>query len=194
MKLNLLNDILNEIYISIDIETLGPILGVNSMIQLGAAAFTPDGSKIGTFLTNIIPLPESVEDPDTMSWWGKEKNYPMLLATKENSIPADQAMEEFYYWLIQYKNPVAVCYPAGFDFMFVYWYLIRFVGRSPFSFSALDIKTMAMTMMQSSYRKSTKRHMPKKWMSDKPHTHNALDDAIEQGEMFINMLHELHGI
>ena len=23
--------------------------------------------------------------------------------------------------------------------MFVYWYLIRFVGRSPFSFSALDI-------------------------------------------------------
>jgi len=35
-------------------------------------------------------------------------------------------------------KPVFVGYPAGFDFLFVYWYLIRFTGESPFSFSALD--------------------------------------------------------
>ena len=34
-------------------------------------------------------------------------------------------------------KPVFVAYPAGFDFLFVYWYLIRFAGESPFSFSAL---------------------------------------------------------
>jgi hypothetical protein len=35
---------------------------------------------------------------------------------------------------------VFVAYPAGFDFLFMYWYMIRFVGESPFSFSALGIK------------------------------------------------------
>jgi hypothetical protein len=83
-----------------------------------------------------------------------------------------------------------VGYPAAFDFMFVYWYLIRFVGRSPFSFSALDIKTMAMVMLGKEYRASTKRNMPKRWFGQSPHNHMALDDAIEQGQLFCTMLAE----
>ena len=42
--------------------------------------------------------------------------------------------------------------PAGFDFLFVYWYLIRFAGKSPFYHSALDMKTFAMALMRSDYR------------------------------------------
>lgn len=49
--------------------------------------------------------------------------------------------------------------------MFIYWYLIRFVGRSPFSHSALDIKTYAMV---GEYRRSTKRAMPRSWFDDFP--------------------------
>jgi hypothetical protein len=60
-------------------------------------------------------------------------------------------------------KPVFVGYPAGFDFLFVYWYLIRFAGESPFSFSALDIKTYAMALLKKDYRKSTKGGMPKHW-------------------------------
>jgi hypothetical protein len=30
--------------------------------------------------------------------------------------------------------------------------------------------------------------MPKEWFDPMPHTHIALDDAIEQGAMFCNML------
>jgi hypothetical protein len=30
--------------------------------------------------------------------------------------------------------------------------------------------------------------LPKEWSDDLPHTHVALDDAREQGAMFINML------
>ena len=73
--------------------------------------------------------------------------------------------------------------------MFMYWYMIRFVGRSLFSFSALDIKTYAMAKLGLPYRDSTKRNMPKSWFTSRPHTHVALDYAIEQGELFINMLH-----
>lgn len=93
-------------------------------------------------------------------------------------------------------RPVFVAYPAAFDFMFVYWYLIRFTGESPFSHSALDIKTYAMVLLHKPYRESTKKNMPVHWFDPLPHTHQALDDAMEQGALFCNMLAEaetLHG-
>jgi len=87
-----------------------------------------------------------------------------------------------------------VSYPVVFDFMFVYWYLIRFTGESPFSHSALDIKTYAMAMLKAEYRKSSKQYMPRRWFDDFPHTHQALDDALEQGALFCNMLLENENI
>jgi hypothetical protein len=70
--------------------------------------------------------------------------------------------------------------------------LTCFASESPFSHSALDIKTLAMALLKRPYRESTKRNMPKRWFhAGLPHTHQALDDAIEQGAMFCNMLVEL---
>jgi hypothetical protein len=87
--------------------------------------------------------------------------------------------------------PVFVGYPAAFNFLFAYWYLIRFAGRSPFGFSALDIKTMAMALLGKDYRRCSKRQMPKRWFDARsPHTHVALEDALEQGALFCNMLAE----
>jgi hypothetical protein len=86
-----------------------------------------------------------------------------------------------------------VGYPASYDFMFVYWYLIRFTGKSPFSHSALDIKSYAMAVLKLPYRESVKRNMPARWFPEAPHTHVALDDAIEQGALFCNMLRENTG-
>jgi hypothetical protein len=73
----------------------------------------------------------------------------------------------------------------------VYWYLLSFVGRSPFSFSAVDVKSFAMALLRKPYRDCTKRNFPKHWFAENAsHTHVALDDAREQGLMFINMLKE----
>ena len=99
--------------------------------------------------------------------------------------------EEIFHWLEALPGkPVFVGYPASYDFLFVYWYLVRFTGHSPFSFSALDIKTYAMAMLGTEYRQSVKRNMPKRWFDETPHSHVALDDAIEQGLLFCNMLAE----
>ena len=87
-------------------------------------------------------------------------------------------------------KPVFVGYPAGFDFLFVYWYLIRFAGRSPFSFSAVDIKTFAMAVLGTDYRATTKKTMPRRWFGPVRHRHVALDDALEQGDLFCNLLAE----
>jgi hypothetical protein len=47
-----------------------------------------------------------------------------------------------------------------------------------------------MAVLKIDYRQSTKRNMPKRWFEDLPHNHIALDDAIEQGALFCNMLRE----
>jgi hypothetical protein len=124
-----------------------------------------------------------------MEWWSQ--NQEAYNQTRSNLQEPKKAMENFLTWVESLEGrPVAVCYPAGFDFTFVYWYLMHFVKRSPFSFSALDIKSYVSAMLKIPYRDATKKNMPKRWFSNSPHTHQSLDDAIEQGELFINILQE----
>jgi DNA polymerase III alpha subunit (gram-positive type) len=178
-----------EIYVSTDIEADGRIPGPNSMLSFGSAAFTEDGKMVGTFTRNLETLEGSTAHPDTQAWWDTQPE--AWAACRKNLVPPERAMKDYVAWLKKLPGtPVFVGYPAGFDFLFVYWYLIKFAGESPFSFSALDIKTFAMSHMGCNFRDATKRNMPKRWFSNTPHTHVALDDAIGQGELFINMLKE----
>lgn len=180
---------IKEIYVSTDVESDGPIPGPHSMLSFGSAAYQPDKKLISTYSANLELLPGTVGAPETMLWW---KTQPEAWDTcrKDLQQPA-AAMKKYLEWLKQLPGkPVFVAYPAGYDFLFIYWYLIRFTSESPFSHSALDIKTYAMAMMKCGYRDATKRNMPKKWFDDHRHSHCALDDAIEQGALFCNMLNE----
>lgn len=159
------------------------------MLSLGAAAFNAEGKLLSTFSVNLQTLPEAREDPETMKFWAD--NQEAYQATRQNTLNPRQAMNNFVNWVNgQPGKPVFVGYPATFDFTFVYWYMIHFGLTSPFSFSALDIKTYAMALLKKEYRQSTKKHMPKHWFSKSPHTHIAVADATEQGELFMSMLKE----
>lgn len=176
-----------EIYVSTDIESDGPIPGPYSMLSFGSAAYLADKTLVGTFSANLEKLPGATGHPDTMAWW--ENNPTAWEACRKDCLPPEKAMADYVAWLKKLPGkPVFVAYPAGFDFMFVYWYLIRFTGESPFSHSALDMKTLAMALLKTDYREATKRNMPKEWFDPLPHNHIALDDAIEQGALFCNML------
>lgn len=180
---------INEIYISTDVETDGPIPGDYSMLSLGSAAYSRDKTLLSTFTVNFETLPNAASHPETVQWWNKHPD--AWRACRRDPQPAEKIMPHYVEWLKGLPGkPVFVAYPVAFDFMFVYWYLMRFAGESPFSFSALDIKTYAMAMLRKEYRGSTKRNMPKRWFDDLPHTHVALDDAIEQGALFCNMMAE----
>lgn len=176
-----------EIYVSTDVEADGPIPGANSMLSFGSAAYSADKELLGTFSANLQLLPDARPDEKTMNWW---KTQPEAWnACRENLQEPEAAMHLYLKWLKSLPGkPVFVGYPAAYDFMFVYWYLMRFTGESPFSHSALDIKTYAMCLTGEDYRNSTKRTMPKAWFDDIPHTHQALDDAKGQGALFCNML------
>jgi hypothetical protein len=176
-----------EIYISTDIETDGPIPGPHSMLSFASAAYTAGKDLLATFSANLVTLPGATGDPDTMAWWATQPQA-WAACRADQQEPAD-AMARYRDWLESLPGrPVFVGYPAAFDFMFVYWYLIRFAGSSPFSHSALDLKTYAMALLGTDYRATAKRTMPRTWFEDLPHTHIALDDAIEQGALFCAML------
>lgn len=178
-----------EIYVSTDIEADGPIPGPHSMLSLGSAAYTAGKRLVDTFSVNLDTLPGATGDPDTMQWW--QQHPEAYQACRQQPQEPASAMARYVSWLDELPGkPVFVAYPAGFDFLFVHWYLMRFVGRSPFSFSALDIKTYAMAVLRRPFRQCTKNNMPRRWFDDAPHTHVALDDAIEQGALFCNMLAE----
>jgi hypothetical protein len=180
----------NEIYISTDIESDGPIPGPNSMLSLGSAAYLPNEKLVSTFSVNLETLPGAQGDPDTMQWWSERPQ--QWDECRKNPLPPKEAMTSFVGWVGQIPGrPVFVGYPATYDFLFVYWYLIKFVGSSPFSFSALDIKSFAMAVLKTPFRGSTKKNMPKRWFHNLPrHTHVAVDDAIEQGALFCRILQE----
>ena len=178
-----------EIYVSTDVETDGPIPGPHSMLSFASAAYRGDKTLLDTFSANLHTLPDASGHPDTMAWWQTQPE--AWAESRRNLRDPEAAMRAYVAWIKRLPGkPVFVAYPAGFDFTWVYWYLIRFVGESPFSHSALDIKTFAMALLHKDYRESTKRNMPRHWFDPLPHTHKALDDAIEQGALFCNMLAE----
>jgi len=137
-------------------------------------------------------LPNASPNVKTMTeFW--DKNPEAWKACRFNCQPVMSAMEDYVKWLKGLEKQhngkvVAVCAPSGFDFTFVYWYLMSFAGYSPFSFSCIDVKTYASVILGLPYRKSGKRNFPKNWFDKKnKHTHVALDDAIEQGYIFMKM-------
>jgi len=178
-----------EIYVSTDVEADGPIPGPNSMLSFASAAYTADKKLLCTFSANLETLPGASPDPKTAKWWATQPR--AWAACRSDQRRPEDALREYAAWLKALPGkPVFVGYPATYDFLFVHWYLMRFVGDSPFGFSALDIKTYAMALLKKEFRKTTKQHMPARWFDPRPHTHIALDDAIEQGTLFCNMLAE----
>lgn len=179
-----------EVYVSTDVEADGPIPGPNSMLSFASAAFLADKTLVGTFAANLETLPGAAGDPVTTAWWAK---CPQAFAATRTDLEAPaRAMGRYVAWLRGLPGaPVFVAYPAGYDFLWVYWYLIRFTGASPFAHSALDVKTYAMAVLGVGYRDAVKRAMPRRWFDpNQKHTHVALDDALEQGALFCNMLAE----
>jgi DNA polymerase III alpha subunit (gram-positive type) len=191
----------SEIYISTDVETDGPIPGEYSMLSLGSVAIDKNGKILGEFYKKLKPLPKAKQHPETMRFWKQN-----LEAWKEaTSDPEDPevVIKEYIKWCFKFRSdsenqrPVFIAWPATFDFMFVYWYIIKFTKQceeeflkyTPFAIAGLDIRTYAMSILKQNYLDTNS--LPKKWTENTgEHTHRAIDDAKQNALIFINMLKE----
>jgi hypothetical protein len=179
-----------NLYISTDVETDGPIPGVNSMLSLGSAWFDEHGDLRASFSANLHTLPGAVADAKALDWWrGQSRAW---AACRSDLEAPEAAMTRYAAWLeglaAKGDRLIFVAWPVGFDFTFVYWYLIRFAGRCPFGHSALDMRSFAMGLLGGDYGALGKERLPAHWIPEEKHTHVALDDAIEQGRLFANMM------
>lgn len=186
-----------EIYVSGDIEADGRIPGRNSMMSYGCAAFTLEKELVGTISHNLFPLEGAVRDPEVTKFW--DRNPAAWQAATTDQVDPKEAMVELNQWVNQLKidtglKPIFVGFPATFDFMWMNWYLNYFANSEPFGFSAFDMKSYAAAYLKKDFSKSVKRNFPRRWFDNLPHTHIALDDALEQGAMAINMIREIRGM
>jgi hypothetical protein len=164
------------------------------MLSLGAsvaATQDADGFRAAdpeerTFYRELRPISEEFV-PEALAVSGLDRD---RLGT-EGAEPAE-AMREFTDWVREAAvgaQPVMCGYPASYDWTFLYWYLIRFTGSSPFGHSGcLDMKTLYATKAGLPLRAVAKGTMPRELLSRRRHTHHALDDAIEQAELFANLM------
>lgn len=181
-------------YISVDIEADGPIPGPYSLLSIGAAVagtqtaegFTAADPEERTFYRELRPISEEFV-PEALAVSGLDRER----LSSEGAEPA-VALGEFTDWVREVAagaQPVMCGYPASYDWTFLYWYLIRFTGSSPFGHSGcLDMKTLYATKAWLPLRAVAKGTMPRHLLSRRPHTHHALDDAVEQAELLANLM------
>lgn len=180
-----------DIYFSVDVETDGPIPGPFSMLSFAIAyagaydgqTFYKPPSHAHTFYKELVPISERFEQ-EALDVNGLDRS--SLLTNGAN--PVD-AMTEAAAWIRTVSgsgSPVIVAYPLSFDWSFLYWYFVQFSETgSPFGFSrAFDIKTAVAVSLKQTIVGSGRMHVPDSLKSDMPHTHNALDDALEQADIF----------
>ncbi len=171
-------DNIKETFVSIDVEASGPIPGEYSMLSLGACPVF-DTSK--NFYREFKPL------NDNYTKEAIEVAKLSLNELKKTGVEPKKGIYEFDHWtkdVAGVTRPVFVSF-GTFDWMFVEYYFHRFLGYSPFGPNGLDIKSFYMGKLnRKNWFETAKKRMDSKFLSDKPHTHNALDDAIEQAEVF----------
>ena len=168
-----------ERYISVDVETSGPIPGEFSLLTIGACAIDDTQQK---FQCSLKPLNMNAV-PEALDVTGLS----LEVLEQEGLLPAD-AMQRFDNWLAQLcgglHRPIFVGLNAPFDWSFINYYFHLFLGDNPFGISALDIKALYMGATGCTWDQTTSDQMAKRLKPRLRGTHDALDDALYQAELF----------
>jgi hypothetical protein len=183
-----------DVYISADVETDGPIPGPFSMLSFalvyagaydGTTFFRPPSYE-RTFYAELKPISDGFEQ-EALDVNGLDRarlsiegEHPEIAMTRAASWVRDQA---------GIGSPVIVAYPLSFDWSWLYWYFVQYSKTgSPFGYSrGFDIKTAIAVKLGRMVSGSGRSRIPEAVKSNRPHTHHALDDAMEQAEIFSNV-------
>lgn len=170
-----------ECFVSVDVETSGPIPGDYSMLSLGACAV---GNPADGFYVEIKPLNGNAV-PEAL----KVSGFDLARLAVSGERPED-ALARFRDWVRRMAGPatpVFVGFNAGFDWSFVHWYFIRFLGQDPFGFAPLDVKSYYMGLVGCAWDDTRSSRIRPEFQAAKPGDHNALTDARAQAELFEKM-------
>ena len=169
----------NEVFVSVDVETAGPIPGEFSLLSIGACAVDApeDGFSCVLKPVNAAAAPGALEvsglDLDELTRVGLEPG---------------AAMAAFARWIRSISGPgatpVFVGLNAPFDWSFVNYYFHRYADSNPFGHTALDIKAMYFGAAGCTWDETRSSQMAMHLQPVSRNSHNALGDARHQAELF----------
>jgi len=174
------NNELNR-FISVDIETSGPNPGEYSILSIGACTLVKEQR---TFYIELKPTTDNYID-EALSVSGLS----FKLLYEDGELPK-KAMQKFRDWLKDIKKPIFVAFNAVFDWMFINEYFHRYLWMNPFGHSALDIKSFYMGKKNVSWEQTSMKRMLINRQPLSSLSHNALEDALAQATIFLDLLKE----
>lgn len=182
------------VYLSIDVEASGPFPGLFSLLSIGAVVVkTNDEGQWAvdrevTFYEEMTHLPKAGELEAATNIHGMTREY-----LEEHGRDPARVMEEFAEFLAdlnkKHKKVVPAAWPASFDSPYVGWYFQYFLDENPLGWSCFDIPSFGMGLFQC-HRNALRNLMKKAGIEfgKNPDPHNALADAIEQGQTLAQLL------
>lgn len=165
-------------FISVDVETAGPIPPEFSLLSIGACLVEDDSH---TFERLLKPISEKA-DPKAL-----EVCQLSIEELKDTGVEPKQAFQEFENWIqlvSKNRTPVFVALNAGFDWSFINYYFHHFHSSNPFGFAPLDIKSLFMGVTNCPWFDAKSSKMVKLLMPKIKADHDALTDAKAQAEIF----------
>lgn len=168
-----------EIFVSVDVETAGPVPGQFSLLSIGACDVDNEDR---TFSCELKPINHNA-DPTALQVTGLS-----LDRLERTGLTPEQAMERFDIWarglVSAGESLVFVGLNAPFDWSFVNYYFHRYLGRNPFGFTALDIKAYYMGVTGCNWANTRSSRMSASLKPGRTPNHKALGDALYQAELF----------
>lgn len=167
-----------EVFISVDVETAGPIPGEFSILSIGACLVE---DAAATFECQLKPINDNADQA------ALEVTGLSLDRLRDTGLEPGVAMTSFGAWVreaAEGATPVFVGFNAPFDWSFVNYYFHRFTGHNPFGFTALDIKALWMGVSGCSWAGTRSSRIAEEVKPKLRGDHDALHDARYQAELF----------
>ena len=158
-------------YIVVDVESDGPLLGTNSMVCFGAVIVEKGLTK--TFYGRTKPISGVYnEESLSISGFSREEH-------EKFDEPGD-VMKEFGEWI---KNNtkgrvVLISDNNGYDYPWINWYFLTYCGENPFGWSSRRIGDLFCGSEHDLYYKWKKHRKT-------THDHNPVSDAMGNAEALL---------
>ncbi len=161
-------------YVSIDVESDGPIIGINSMVCFGAVIIEPSLSR--TFYGQVKPISKQYNSEAlAISGFSREEH-------EKFDDPFD-VMPGFAEWIIKNSKgkPIFISDNPGYDFSWINYYMhVYNAGKNPFGWSSRRIGDLYCGLVKDS--RAQWKHLRKT-----KHTHHPVADAKGNAEAVLEM-------